>query len=123
MWRCPKAGDVKADETRWENDKFRKKNDPVNRLYGLASWFRFKLHVLNRNPLCQRILPGSRQCTYPATTVHHLISPRQRPDLFLDAKNVVCLCPNCHPGGKEGTPLWQPGKDYVASVIAPPTVA
>ncbi len=121
MWKAPRLNSGRSPESK-EQDRFRKKNDPVNRLYWLASWFRFKLHCLNRNPICQRIIRGE-QCHNPAWVVHHLISPRERPDLFLDATNVVCLCANCHPGGEEGTPEWKEGVDYVPSLISPPTVA
>ncbi len=121
MWRAPRLNSGRSTDSK-EQSRFVKKNDHVNRLYELASWGRFKIHVLNRNPICQRIIRGE-QCHAPAKVVHHLISPRQRPDLFLDAKNVVCLCPNCHPGGEAGTPEWKEGVDFVPSVISPPTVA
>ena len=118
MRRCPKADDGKAQERR-ETNSFRKRNDPINRLYWLASWKRFCRIVFNRNQICQRIIKGE-QCREAATVVHHLISPRQRPDLFLDPTNVLALCEHCHPGGEEGTPLWREGVDYVKSIISAP---
>jgi len=119
MWRCPIAGAEEREKQATYNDRFRKKNDPCARLYRTTAWFRFRWFVLNRNPICQRIVKGE-QCRESATVVHHLLSPRQRPDLFLDPANVLCLCAGCHPGGEEGTPLWQVNTDYVPSVIEAP---
>lgn len=119
MWRAPIAGQAEAAARRAETDRFRKKNDPERKRYQTAAWHRFRFHILNRNPICQKLIHG-RQCREPAMVVHHLLSPRQRPDLFLEPHNVLALCANCHPGGEEGTPLWKPGVDYVASIIAPP---
>ena len=118
MKRAPRATDAGAAERRKENDRFRKKEDPINALYRNGNWPKCAGLHKNRNPICQRIRNG-RQCTNPAWLVHHLISPRQRPDLFLDFKNLVSLCEHCHPTS-EGTPEWLPGFDYVASVIELP---
>jgi hypothetical protein len=78
---------------------------------------------LARNSICQKIQRDGQQCRNGASIVHHLISPRARPDLFLDVHNVVALCAACHPGGECGTPDWVSGRDYVSSVISAPTVA
>lgn len=99
----------------------REKNDPVRAMYRTAAWARFKRIRFNRNPMCQRLIDGV-QCRWPATLLHHLISPRQRPDLFLEPANTVGLCANCHPPD-EGTPDWVEGVDYVPSDITPPIVA
>ena len=99
-----------------------RRNDPVHRLYTLARWRKFERIMLNRNPVCQRIGPDGKQCRNAATLGHHLVSPRQRLDLFLVYDNVLALCANCHPP-TEGTPDWIVDRDYVPSVIAPPTVA
>lgn len=119
MKRCPIAGAEDANKRRLENNRFRKTNDPINRLYWLSAWKRFCRMVLNRNPICQRIIKGE-QCREAARVIHHLISPRHRPDLFLEPTNVLALCFNCHPGGEEGTPLWREGLDYVKSIISAP---
>jgi len=110
-----------ASAARKEYDK-RRKEDPVARLYAMAAWQRFRQFFFNRNPICQRIGADGKQCREVATLIHHLLSPRKRPDLFLDPKNVVALCAHCHPPD-EGTPDWVAGRDYVPSVIEPPTVA
>lgn len=116
MWRCPRA-DAGGKQERAEKDRFRKKTDPVNALYN-ATWQKCAALHKNRNPICQRLRNG-RQCTNPAWLVHHLISPRENPSLFLDFQNLVSLCEHCHPTS-EGTPEWRPGFDYVESVIEPP---
>lgn len=99
----------------------REKNDKVRALYHTAAWARLKRIRFNRNPMCQRLIDGV-QCRWRATLLHHLISPRQRPDLFLEPANTVCLCANCHPD-TPGTPDWVEGVDYAPSDIAPPIVA
>jgi 5-methylcytosine-specific restriction enzyme A len=122
MWKCPSIDAKEVTQRRAETDRFRKKNDPCRKMYNTSAWFRFRWFVLNRNPICQRIVKGV-QCRDAATVVHHLLSPRQRPDLFLEPTNVLCLCAGCHPGGEEGTPLWRVDIDYVPSVIEGPTAA
>jgi hypothetical protein len=101
-------------------DKFRRANDPVRKMYDKAYWRRFERFVLARNQICQKIENGV-QCICGASIVHHLISPRARPDLFLDVRNVVALCERHHPGGEAGTPEWKEGRDFVASVISSAT--
>lgn len=97
-----------------------RRDDPINKLYHTPEWPAFRWHVLNRNQICQRIGPDSMQCRNAAKILHHLISPRKRPDLMFDPHNVVAVCENCHPPD-EGTPDWIEGRDYVPSVIEPPT--
>ncbi len=104
------------------NDRFRK-DDPVRQMYLLAryGWKKFRDVVVACNPVCQRIGTNPitfepEQCRYPSTEVHHLISPRTRPDLFKDPANVIALCRSCH-GKTEGEPGGKrdPGK-YVPTL-------
>lgn len=110
MLKCPSAAaDNKAAHA--EQDRGRKKTDPIYKLYSTAAWQRFRLWRLAENPLCQRIWRGEK-CQHGASVVHHLISPRQREDLFYAPANTVCLCEGHHPGGLAGTPDWRKGIDY-----------
>jgi hypothetical protein len=90
---------------------FERKNDAVTRMYWREPWPTFRKMLLAHNPLCQRINRGV-QCTEPATLVHHLVSPRVRPDLFVVVSNVVALCAACHPTS-EGTTWWREGVEFV----------
>jgi hypothetical protein len=96
--------------------------DDVDKRYGREPWPSFRLSMLNFNPICQRILKDGEQCHEPARIVHHLMSPRVRPDLFVDPKNVACLCAGCHPPD-EGTPWWTEGKEYVATQFRLPSLS
>ena len=87
-----------------------RRKDPTDRLYKLARWAKFRRMVVEQNWQCQRLL-GIERCGNIATIVHHLISPRERPDLMFDPSNVACLCAGCHPGGVAGTPDWRVGRD------------
>ncbi len=98
-----------------EEEKFRYKHDAVSQMYSRAPWPTFRKWILARNPICQR-LHARVQCHNPATLVHHLVSPRTRPDLFVTAANCVALCVHCHPTD-EGTPNWRPGVEYVPTEI------
>lgn len=99
----------------------RRKYDPNDKRYKTTAWKRLSQVMRRLNPICQRIpatglyKPGE-QCHAPAALVHHIISPRQRPDLFLVPSNLICSCEQCHPD-TEGTPDWVVGKDYVATVL------
>jgi len=90
-------------------------------MYATARWKVFRGWCLRLNPICQRILKDGTQCRYPSKIGHHLWSPRVRPDLFTDPKNVVMVCEFCHPN-EEGTPWWRPGKEFVETQIAVPSV-
>jgi len=92
--------------------------------YTTGAWPKLSRVMRGLNPICQRIivsnLYGTEQCHSPATLVHHIVSPRQRPDLFLVPSNLICLCDQCHPDA-EGTPNWKEwdGKtgDFVPTVL------
>jgi hypothetical protein len=99
----------------------RRKHDEVSKRYTREPWTSFRRMMLGRNPMCQRIQKDGEQCRQPARVVHHLWSPRVRPDLFVDPKNIVCLCFNDHPPD-EGTPWWRAGVEYVATQFRNPIV-
>jgi hypothetical protein len=80
-------------------------------MYQRARWKRFRNWLIAKRPVCQRIVKGER-CHAASFLVHHIISPRRRPDLFVDEKNTLCLCEHCHPPD-EGTEYWRAGIDYV----------
>jgi len=82
-------------------------------MYLHPRWKKFRQWFLRLNPVCQRVIDGVR-CERIADTVHHLLSPRQRPDLFIDATNVKAVCRAHHHHG-EGA---QPGEVYVESFVS-----
>ncbi len=93
---------AKAQERKRETDRYRA-DDPVRKMYQTPAWKNFRLAVLQRNPICQRLVENWRtgflemeQCSNPATDIHHFKSPRVRPDLFTDWANVAALCTHCH---------------------------
>ena len=83
----------------------------MSQMYSRAPWPTFRLWLLSHNPICQRLYAGA-QCRNRSVLVHHLLSPRQHPELFVVAANCVALCEHCHPTS-EGTPNWRPGVEYV----------
>lgn len=92
------------------------KHDSVAHMYGRVRWINFRKILLAQNPLCTRILRSGFQCSRPSCIGHHLWSPRVRPDLFTDQRNVIALCEYCHPPD-EGTPWFREGVDYVKNVF------
>jgi hypothetical protein len=94
--------------------------DPNDRLYHCARWHRLRRMILEQNFCCQR-LHGFVQCMNLASVVHHLISPRKRPDLMYEVTNLAALCSDCHPGGERGTPDWKEGRDFVKTIFELPT--
>jgi hypothetical protein len=97
------------------------KNDDVSRMYSRAPWPSFRTTLIGQNPICQRLLKGGVQCQNWATLVHHLLSPRIRPDLFVSPQNCVALCATCHTP-EEGTPHWKVGVDYVPTEYRLPNI-
>ena len=86
-----------ASRVRSDRDRERKASDPTSKLYKCAAWQRFKdSFSAAGNVICQRIVDG-RQCRYEVEVWHHLMSPRQRPDLMYSYSNVVGVCRRHHP--------------------------
>jgi 5-methylcytosine-specific restriction protein A len=103
-----------------ERDRLRKQ-DEVAKWYVTARWRRFRAALrLQGNILCQAVHDGVR-CSTLAVEYHHIVSPRERPELFLVASNVVGLCRACH-DKKAGTPHWLVGIDYIATIWRTPHV-
>jgi hypothetical protein len=68
----------------------------VMKAYRTARWMRMKTFLRSRNPLCQRLVNG-QQCEQFSTILHHIVSPRERPDLMFSAENLICVCDEHHP--------------------------
>jgi 5-methylcytosine-specific restriction endonuclease McrA len=110
---------VARSRARQEQAAMRKYNG--DKKYTVGAWPKLSNVMRRLNPVCQRIpnaglYKAGEQCHSPSSLVHHLISPRQRPELFLVPSNLVCLCEQCHPDA-EGTPDWVEGKDYVKTEL------
>src|ERR1700677_5238812 len=78
-------------------DHNRDRTDEVRKMYHTKRWQVFRTWMLSRNPYCQFIDALGIQCRSAAVEVHHLISPREKDDLFCEATNVVCVCKRHHP--------------------------
>ena len=99
-----------AIEARKKIDHHRKRSDDTWKLYG-GRWEIFKSALLLQgNSICARIIDG-KQCHVPVEIFHHLISPKNRPDLMFRRDNVIPLCRQHHPIAD--TPDWKPGVDFV----------
>jgi hypothetical protein len=88
--RCPKH--LAAHKKKTYTDR---NQDEVSKWYRTARWVRFREWFLRNNPICQRIVSGKR-CERIATLLHHHKSPREYPELFLDADNCAALCADHH---------------------------
>jgi hypothetical protein len=120
--KTPRAGTTQADADRKQSNNFRMASDPINRMYAKASWKHFRLVMLGRNPICQRLIKNQNgeleQCHAAASVVHHRVSPRADASLFLVPKNTICFCELHHPAGVEGDPKgFTEGVDFVATVV------
>lgn len=75
----------------------------IRRLYNSANW-RTKTQpvVLAHNPICQFIDETGVQCRQPSQAVHHLLDPKDAPELFLAWLNLVAVCFGHHAGGQRG---------------------
>jgi hypothetical protein len=80
-----------------------RRNDEVRKLYNRTFWIRFRDWFIRHHPVCQRVIDGAR-CLQPATVVHHMLSPRDRPDLFISEENCRAVCAPHHPTGQGATP-------------------
>jgi hypothetical protein len=63
-------------------------------LYSTARWRRFRAYIRAIRMLCERCKPEGR--VVEGVHVHHVIDPRNRPDLTYDEGNVELLCHSCH---------------------------
>lgn len=78
--------------------RYDKKPDPR---YKSAAWRRARCAALERDHyICQDCLAakqhGERLRARAATTVHHIIPIKERPDLIFDLGNLISLCDPCH---------------------------
>lgn len=75
----------------------------VKRLYQSRNWRdRTQPFLLKKNPLCQFVDSDGRQCGQPSTIGHHLVDPKDNPELFFAFSNLVGVCANHHAGGQRG---------------------
>jgi 5-methylcytosine-specific restriction protein A len=83
----------------WQSPQARAKayelarGSPSSRGYG-RDWVKFRAGYLRVHPLCEDC--SARQRITVAEELHHIIKPRDRPDLRLDPGNVKALCVSCH---------------------------
>lgn len=83
-------------QARAQRDADRKKDDPVWKLYNSSAWRRLREAFFGYgNVICQRIENGKR-CTRPTEILHHIFSPRERPDLFFSPSNIRGVCRQHH---------------------------
>lgn len=78
--------------------RYDKKPDPR---YKTSKWYRARGAALERDHyICQDCLAakqrGERLRPRTATTVHHIVPVKERPDLWLDLNNLISLCDPCH---------------------------
>ncbi len=78
--------------------------DPANAIYHKMDWRVYSQLLRDRNPVCQRIELSGIQCRYPSQLVHHLLSPRKHPSLFMSPANCVCICKFHHPDSEGENP-------------------
>jgi hypothetical protein len=92
----------------------------VDQRYRTPAWTWLSKVMRALNPVCQRLhLDGYgklEQCRNPSGLVHHIISPKQDPSLFLVPSNLICLCEHDH-DDSEGTPDWVAGVDFVETIL------
>jgi hypothetical protein len=100
-------------------DHDRNMTDAVRKMYRSAAWeIRFHQSFFAAgNVICQRLENGV-QCRWPVDILHHLISPRRRPDLFFTYSNVVGVCHQHHPV-TEGEPVENLGPRLFIDVYVP----
>jgi hypothetical protein len=104
-----------SDNSRMQAERFRKTEDDIWKMYNGSRWERFRQAILGQNPICQRLVDG-QQCRHVARVVHHVISPRVRPDLFVEPQNVKCVC-FFHHSPNEGEP--DPSPEALAKIYTP----
>jgi hypothetical protein len=113
-------GKNSISEARRQFDRDRA-DDEIRKLYATTRWLTFRGWLIRQNPMCQRIQKDGSRCPNASALVHHLLSPRTRPDLFTAAENCVCLCLDCHTP-EAGTPQWRAAVDYVPAVFSLPSL-
>jgi|GEM_PF-6453029 5-methylcytosine-specific restriction endonuclease McrA len=64
-----------------------------------TEWQKFIDHGLRSfsDAFCQRVNGFGKRCDRPVKFWHHIVEVRERPDLELNWRNVVGVCPSCHP--------------------------
>lgn len=79
----------KRDHKRYD----KKRGSSTERGYD-ATWRRYRIHFLKKNPLCIQCMNGGKYT--PATVVDHIIPHKGNMALFWDTKNHQSLCKRHH---------------------------
>jgi 5-methylcytosine-specific restriction enzyme A len=113
---CNKGGCLRLSREKYceQHKRDNDERDATDKLYAQTAWkgrYGFRRAILLQNPFCQKLTEGKR-CHNLAKVLHHLISPRTRPDLFLSPSNVAAVCVEHHPVNTD-TPDWVAGIDFV----------
>lgn len=90
--------------------------DPFHAMYQTPHWKRLSKSFRAQNPMCLFLELDGKQCRYASDLVHHRIAAKDRPDLFLDPKNLAALCDHHH-GHTAGDPAgvkYAPARYYVS---------
>jgi 5-methylcytosine-specific restriction endonuclease McrA len=96
----------------------RRNSDPDHERYQRPEWKKLSKNFKNQNPICLAIEANGQQCRYKSDVVHHRIAAKERPDLFLEPKNLAALCSAHHghtPGDAPGA-RYAPAQYFVSYV-------
>ena len=93
--------DLDGYPARWIVEMIARDGD-AREFYHSRQWQRLRARVLKKSHWqcygCAHKSPPvlTTRANAKALTVHHVLELRIRPDLALDEKNLVVLCPSCH---------------------------
>ena len=90
-WRPPWLGPP-GDRHQQYNRQGRDRE--MAKLYGSARWQKFRALIKAERVLCERC--KARGLVVIGEMVHHLVDPRDAPELAFDPGNVELLCRSCH---------------------------
>src|ERR1700733_364643 len=88
-WRPPVHRPPHADPAKLRRDRDQRRGSREDRGYDWV-WRRFRAAFLTAHPLCQDCERAGLITS--ATELHHRLKVADRPDLRLDAENIVPLC-------------------------------
>jgi hypothetical protein len=101
--RPPTAKSPHAWAANFPTAKRPRSDNEIDKLYHTAMWRKFRECCLAFNPRCQRVVNGE-QCTSPSSVAHHIVSPHRDKSVFIDWRNILCVCAEHH-SGHEGEPV------------------
>lgn len=98
---CSRCGKIHSYNHKCYHNKSNYHND-IDRLRSTYEWQQKVEEIKDKNNYLCAVCKDNNIYNYKDIEVHHIEKLQQRPDLFLDNNNLICLCKRHHKDADNG---------------------